>query len=54
VGLGLFPASFLAGLLWKFLGASAPFYFGGIIGIAASICLWFVLSLPEARIGQGV
>jgi MFS family permease len=49
VGLGLFPASFLAGLLWKFLGASAPFYFGGIMGITASICLWFILSLPSTR-----
>ena len=44
VGIGLFPASFLAGLLWKFWGASAPFYFGGIMGMIASICLWFVLA----------
>jgi MFS family permease len=51
VGLGLFPASFLAGLLWKFLGSSAPFYFGGIMGITASICLWFILSLPQAKTG---
>jgi MFS family permease len=43
VGIGLFPASFLAGLLWKYLGAASPFYFGGIMGIAASIGLVFVL-----------
>ena len=43
VGIGLFPASFLAGLLWKYLGAASPFYFGGVMGIAASIGLWFVL-----------
>jgi len=43
VGIGLLPASLLAGLLWKFLGAAAPFYFGGILGIAASIGLWFIL-----------
>jgi MFS family permease len=49
VGLGLFPASFLAGLLWKFWGASAPFYFGGIMGITASICLWFILGLPDDK-----
>ncbi|MDP2940958.1 MAG: MFS transporter [Candidatus Omnitrophota bacterium] len=43
VGIGLFPASLLAGLLWKSCGAAAPFYFGGLIGIAASIALPFVL-----------
>jgi hypothetical protein len=37
------PASLLAGLLWKFLGASAPFYFGGIMGILASAGFWFIL-----------
>jgi MFS family permease len=43
VGIGLLPASLLAGLLWKFLGASAPFYFGGIMGILASAGFWFIL-----------
>ncbi len=43
VGIGLLPASLLAGLLWKYLGASAPFYFGGFMGIASSIGLWFIL-----------
>ena len=43
VGIGLFPASLLAGLLWKFFGASAPFYFGGIVGVVSSIGLWFIL-----------
>src|SRR3989338_5571646 len=33
VGVGLFPASVFAGLLWKFWGAAAPFYFGGLVGI---------------------
>ncbi|MGE5308723.1 MAG: MFS transporter [Deltaproteobacteria bacterium] len=42
-GIGLLPASFLAGLLWKFLGPSAAFYFGGVMGITASIGLWFIL-----------
>jgi len=37
VGAGLFPASLFAGLLWKFLGPAAPFYFGGFMGICASI-----------------
>jgi MFS family permease len=43
VGVGLLPASLLAGLLWKFFGASAPFYFGGFMGIVSSIGLWFIL-----------
>ncbi len=43
VGIGLFPASFLAGMLWKYLGIASPFYFGGFMGIAAGIGLWFVL-----------
>jgi MFS family permease len=43
VGAGLLPASIFAGILWKFLGPSAPFYFGGVMGILASVGLWFVL-----------
>ena len=43
VGIGLLPASIFAGMLWKFIGPAAPFYFGGIMGIAASIGLWFIL-----------
>lgn len=43
VGIGLLPASLIAGLLWKYLGSGAPFYFGGIMGIASSIGFWFVL-----------
>jgi MFS family permease len=43
VGIGLFPASLFAGILWKLLGAAAPFYFGGFMGIFASAGFWFVL-----------
>jgi MFS family permease len=43
VGIGLLPASLFAGMLWKFFGASMPFYFGGIMGILASFGLWFIL-----------
>ncbi|MFA5411543.1 MAG: MFS transporter [Candidatus Omnitrophota bacterium] len=43
VGIGLLPASLFAGLLWKFFGPAAPFYFGGFMGITASIGLWFIL-----------
>jgi MFS family permease len=43
VGIGLLPASLLAGTLWKFFGPAWAFYFGGIMGISASIGLWFIL-----------
>jgi MFS family permease len=43
VGIGLYPASQLAGLLWKFFGAPAPFYFGGVMGLAAAIGLAFAI-----------
>jgi MFS family permease len=46
VGLGLFPASFLAGVLWRFLGAKAPFIFGGAMGVLASLGMLYVLRLP--------
>ena len=43
VGIGLLPASILAGLLWKFLGPQAAFYFGAIMGLSASIGFGFIL-----------
>jgi MFS family permease len=43
IGIGLFPASLFAGMLWKFLGPASAFYFGGIMGMLASVGLWFVL-----------
>jgi MFS family permease len=43
VGIGLLPASFIAGGLWQAFGASAPFYFGGGLGILAAIGLMLVI-----------
>lgn len=43
VGIGLFPASLFAGLLWKYFGPASTFYFGGIMGIFASVGFWFIL-----------
>jgi MFS family permease len=43
VGIGLFPASLLAGLLWSIWGASAPFYFGGALGLISAIGLAIIL-----------
>ena len=38
-GLGLLPASLLAGVLWQTFGAAAPFYFGGAMGGLAALAL---------------
>jgi len=43
VGIGLLPASLFAGMLWRFFGPAAAFYFGGFMGIVASFGFWFVL-----------
>lgn len=43
VGMGLLPASLLAGWLWTTFSPAAPFYLGGILGIAASLALAIVL-----------
>lgn len=43
VGIGLLPASLIAGILWQSLGSQAPFYFGGALGIISSVGLWFIL-----------
>lgn len=40
VGVGLLPASVLAGVLWNVWGPSAPFLFGGGMGLLAAIALW--------------
>lgn len=42
-GIGLLPASFIAGLLWNTISASAPFYFGGLMGIISAIGMLLVL-----------
>ncbi len=43
VGIGLFPASLLAGGLWGWLGAPAPFWLGGGLGLLAAAALCKVL-----------
>lgn len=39
LGIGLFPASLFAGWLWNAFGPSAPFYFGGVLGVLAALGL---------------
>lgn len=43
VGTALLPASFIAGFLWDIFGASAPFYFGAVMGLLAATGLLFIL-----------
>jgi len=38
-GIGLLPASLIFGLLWSIFGFRVPFFFGGVMGILASISL---------------
>lgn len=42
-GIGLLPASLIAGFLWSSLGPAIPFYFGGIAGTLAAISLWLLI-----------
>jgi MFS family permease len=52
VGVGLLPASLIAGVLWDVLGPSAPFYLGAVTGLLATLGLSIVLSsgtAPAAR-----
>ena len=43
VGVGLLPASFIAGLLWNLFGAPAPFNLGSIAGLLAAVGLFIVI-----------
>lgn len=43
VGIALLPASIIAGLLWDCIGSFAPFVFGAILSLIASITLQFGL-----------
>ncbi|MEO0091632.1 MAG: MFS transporter [candidate division WOR-3 bacterium] len=43
VGIGLLPASLIAGALWQAFGASAPFFFGGALGIISAVGLIFII-----------
>lgn len=45
VGLGLLPASLLAGLLWQAVSPAAPFYLGAAMAAASAVLLW-------ARLGE--
>jgi MFS family permease len=43
VGIGLLPASVIAGFLWTWLGPSAPFLFGGVLGFVTCVGVFVIL-----------
>ena len=43
VGIALFPASTIAGILWTAFGATVPFVFGACLSFAAALILFFFL-----------
>lgn len=49
LGIGLLPASLVAGLLWSTVGPAAPFVFGGVTGLLAAAGMAFVLRAPAGR-----
>ena len=46
VGIGLLPASVIAGFLWTWLGPSAPFLFGGGLAFITCIGVFVILRKP--------
>lgn len=48
VGIGLLPASIIAGFLWTVSGQAAPFVLGGCLALFASIAVFFVLDMKPA------
>jgi len=49
VGIGLLPASIIAGLLWEWLGPSAPFLFGSVLAFVTSIAVFIILSVKKTE-----
>ena len=47
VGIGLLPASVIAGILWSGVGQAAPFVLSGILSLISAIAVLFVLSRKE-------
>ena len=51
VGIALLPASTIAGFLWDYAGASAPFFWGGSLALAAAVALYFAMRPPAKAVG---
>jgi predicted MFS family arabinose efflux permease len=44
IGLGLLPASIIAGVLWDTIGQSTPFIFGGVLVFITTIGVFIIFS----------
>jgi MFS family permease len=53
VGIGLLPASIIAGLLWEWLGPPAPFLFGGVLAFVTCVAVFVILSGRRGQPGGG-
>lgn len=49
VGIGLLPASIIAGLLWNKFGAKVPFVYGAVLALVSAISLLIYLKKPEEK-----
>jgi len=52
VGIALLPASIFAGILWNAFGSAAPFWFGGCLGLLASVAIGIVLKIKPPVYNQ--
>ena len=52
VGIALLPASIFAGILWNSFGSAAPFWFGGCLGLLASVAIGIVLKIKPPVYNQ--
>jgi MFS family permease len=52
VGIGLLPASVIAGFLWTWLGPSAPFLFGGVLGFITCVGVFVILRVRNGGEGK--
>lgn len=49
LGLAMLPASFIAGLLWQYLGAGATFVYGAVLSFSAALLLALLLNKRVAE-----
>jgi MFS family permease len=52
VGIGLLPASVIAGFLWTWLGPAAPFLFGSVLAFVTSVAVFVILSGKDRGVGD--
>lgn len=48
-GAGLLFSSIIAGLLWNYVNSSAPFLFGGILGIVSAVAIKIILNKESIK-----